>query len=74
MLHTLMTISRSLPRTWRTPLLYHALDGQVECLAAELPSPHVDEGYFTHEDGQGSIRSLFFLIRLESSGVGFHVP
>jgi len=56
-LHTLKT-SRTLPRTRRTPLLYHAFDDQIECLAAELPSPHVDDGYFTHEDGEGSIRSL----------------
>ena len=45
-------------RTWGTPLLYYAFHHKVECFAAELSNPHVDDGYLACDDGKSSIRRL----------------
>jgi hypothetical protein len=42
-------------RTWRTSLLYYALYDEVECLAAELSNPHVDDGDLARDDSKSSI-------------------
>lgn len=42
-------------RTCRTSLLHHAFDHQIARLAAELPDPHIDDGYLTREDSKGGI-------------------
>jgi hypothetical protein len=42
-------------RTWGTPLLYYAFYHEVECLAAELSNPHVDDGHLARDDGKSSI-------------------
>ena len=42
-------------RTWGTSLFYYALHYEVESLTEELPSPHVDDGYLTRDDGESSI-------------------
>jgi len=41
--------------TWGTPLLYNAFHHEVECLAAELSNPHIDDGYLARDDGKSSI-------------------
>jgi len=41
--------------TWGTPLLYYAFYHEVECLAEELSSPHVDDRYLARDDGKSSI-------------------
>jgi hypothetical protein len=58
-------------RTWGTPLLYHAFYHEVECLTAELSSPHVDDGYLARDDGESSIRRL---IDVRHSTIKFHIP
>ena len=42
-------------RTWGPSLLYYAFYHEVECLATELSSPHVDDGDLARDDGESSI-------------------